>query len=509
MPASSSLSRPRVGRWLILAIVSSALLLIVIDMTVLYTALPRLTHDLGASPSEKLWIMNAYALVVAGLLPGAGTLGDRLGPKRLFLAGLVVFGAASLVAAFAPSPGVLIGARALLAVGAAMMMPATLSILRHTFEDERERALAIGIWASVASGGAAFGPVVGGILLEHFWWGSVFLINLPIVLVALLLGWRLIPRRPGQPDRPWDLVASVQIMVALIALAYAIKETARRVPSYEAAAIAGAVGAVALALFVRRQRRSPAPLIDFALFRLRRFSAGVGGALVASIVLVGVELAVSQRLQLVAGLSPLQAGLAILPIPLAAFLTGPLSGLAVHRVGAERVLWGALVIAAVGLALAAVGLAGDGALRLAGFTLLGLGVGGAMTAASSAIMLNAPPERAGMAASIEEVSFELGAAIGIAVLGSLMSAVYTARLALPDALGVDQGVRDGIDEALLAAQGLEPQAAQVLTRLAQGAFDQGVLAVLVAGVVLLLAAAGAVALGARGAPVPGLAVARH
>ena len=189
----------RQNRWLVLAIVSSALFLIIIDMTVLYTALPRLTHDLGATAAEKLWIVNAYPLVVAGLLPGAGLLSDRLGHKRLFLAGLPLFGLASLCAAFAPSAAALIAARAGLAVGAALMMPATLSIVRHVFQDERERALAIGIWASVASAGAALGPVVGGVLLEFFWWGSVFLINVPVVVVALLLA--LPVSRPAAANR--------------------------------------------------------------------------------------------------------------------------------------------------------------------------------------------------------------------------------------------------------------------------------------------------------------------
>lgn len=186
-------------RWLVLGIVSIALLLIVVDMTVLYTALPRLTHELGVTASEKLWIVNVYGLVVSGLLLGMGTLGDRLGHKRLFMMGLVVFGVASLAAAYSPAAAPLIAARVLLAVGAAMMMPATLSIIRLTFAQERERAVAIGIWASVASGGAALGPVVGGVLLEHFWWGSVFLINVPIVLLALPLAWRLIPASRPPP----------------------------------------------------------------------------------------------------------------------------------------------------------------------------------------------------------------------------------------------------------------------------------------------------------------------
>ena len=183
--------------WLVLAIVSSALFLIVIDMTVLYTALPTLTRDLEASATEKLWIVNAYSLVVAGLLPGAGALGDRYGHRRMFTIGLAIFGAASLAAGFAPTSATLITARAGLAVGAAAMMPATLSIIRHTFEDPDDRALAIGIWAAVASGGAALGPVIGGALLEHFHWGAVFLINLPVVLAALALTAAFVPQGQG------------------------------------------------------------------------------------------------------------------------------------------------------------------------------------------------------------------------------------------------------------------------------------------------------------------------
>ena len=223
------------NRWLILLVVSSALFLIVIDMTVLYTALPSLARDLGTDASEKLWIINAYALVVAGLLPGLGTLGDRVGHKRMFVAGLCVFGVASLVAAYSPSPTILIGARALLAVGAAMMMPATLSIIRLTFNDDRERALAIGIWGAVASGGAAVGPLVGGVLLEYFWWGSVFLINVPVVLVALVAAGVFIPRSKGSREVGWDPVGSLQILAGLVGLAYAIEELAKETPSFVAA----------------------------------------------------------------------------------------------------------------------------------------------------------------------------------------------------------------------------------------------------------------------------------
>ncbi len=209
------MTAPRTNRWLVLVVVSSALFLIVIDMSVLHTALPTLTRELGASASEKLWIMNAYALVVAGLLPGCGTLGDRVGHKRMFVAGLAVFGMASLVAAYSPSPLLLIGGRALLAVGAAMMMPATLSIIRLTFSDEKERAMAIGLWGAVASAGSAAGPLLGGVLLEYFWWGSVFLVNVPVVVAALLAALVLIPESEGRSDVGWDLPGSLLILAFL------------------------------------------------------------------------------------------------------------------------------------------------------------------------------------------------------------------------------------------------------------------------------------------------------
>lgn len=478
-------------RWLVLAIVSVALLLIVIDMTVLYTALPRLTHDLAATAAEKLWIVNAYPLVVAGLLPGAGPLGDRVGHKRLFLIGLVVFGVASACAAFSPSPAILIGSRALLAVGAALMMPATLSIIRHTFEDDAERAFAIGVWAAVASGGAALGPVVGGVLLEYFWWGSVFLINLPIVLLAWPLAAWLIPARPGDASRRWDVLASLQIMVGLVALAYAVKALGQRNASMADVLGALALGGVFLTLFVRRQRRSCAPLIDFALFRNRRFSSGVAAAMTAAVALIGMELVFAQRLQLVAGLSPLQAAWLILPIPLAAFVAAPLAGLAMQRVDAGRLMAGALALAALGtLGLL---LSHDGTLwpLVLSLSVIGVGLGATMTGASSTIMLNAPPERAGMAASVEEVSYELGGAIGVALLGSVLSAVYAASLVLPEGLTVAEAARDSLDEALLAAETLPAASATLLTALARSAFDQafGVVLVVVAALLLGVSAA--------------------
>jgi len=475
------------SRWLILLVVSSALFLIVIDMTVLYTALPSLARDLGTDASEKLWIINAYALVVAGLLPGLGTLGDRVGHKRMFIAGLCVFGVASLVAAYSPSPTILIGARALLAVGAAMMMPATLSIIRLTFNDEKERALAIGIWGAVASGGAAVGPLVGGVLLEYFWWGSVFLINVPVVLVALVAAGVFIPRSKGNREVGWDPVGSLQILVGLVGLAYAIEEVAKEAPSFLAVAAAAVIGALALAIFVRRQRRSAAPMFDLTLFENREFVLGVVVALVSSFSVVGLELVLRQRLQLVLGYSPLQAALFVLPGSLLAFIGGPLAGWSAPRYGTGQVMAAALLLG--GLAVAGLFLAADAGPmpQLVSLSAFGLGLGASIAVASNAIMSRAPAERAGMAASVEEVAFELGGAIGITILGSLLAGVYAAVLVLP--AGLPPSVREGIDQALRVAETLPAEAGHLLTEAVYAAFDAAYLSALALDAVLLVGVA--------------------
>lgn len=475
------------NRWLVLAIASSALFLIVIDMTVLYTALPVLTRDLQATATEKLWIVNAYPLVVAGLLPGLGGLGDRIGHKRIFLCGLAVFGVASFGAAFSPTPAALIVARVLLAVGAAMMMPATLSLIRLTFTDEKERSFAIGIWAAVASGGAALGPVVGGFLLEWFWWGSVFLINVPVVLLALVAGAIILVNKRPAHAHPFDLIGSVQVLIGLVGLVYAVKEISKRDASLLAALIAFTIGLVAMVVFVRRQQTSTSPLIDFSLFKNVRFTCGVIAALVASAALVGVELVFSQRLQLVLELSPLQAGLMILPIPLASFFAGPLTGLALPRLGALRVLTWAMTLTGVALVVYLLTHLGPSWLWLSVLAAMGFGIGAAMTAASSVIMLSAPEEHAGMAASIEEVSFELGGALGIAILGSVMSALYTYAMIIP--AGLPAIVADSLDEALIVADSLDTTKAEHLAQLARAAFDDAFVGVIALAAVLVLSVA--------------------
>ena len=475
----------RENKWCVLAIVSCALFLISVDMTVLYTALPRLTHDLGATATEKLWIINAYTLVVAGLLPAFGTLGDRVGHKKMLIAGLVLFGAASALAAFAPTPQRLILTRAALGLGAAMMMPATLSIIRLTFADLKERTLALGIWSAVASGGGALGPVIGGLMLEYFWWGSVFLINVPVVAAALISCGLILPKSRPNPDQPWSLSSSLLITLGLVGLTFAIKEFSKPGASLAAASAALVIGGAALTSFIKVQRRAPSPLIDFALFKDRIFFSGVMVALMATVAMVGVELAISQRLQLVLGLSPLQAGLTILPIPLAAFMGGPLAGWALPRTGLRKLLFATLMLMVAGLAAILMARHSGGLAQASGMAALGFGVGASTAAASSAIMSRASANRAGMAASIEEVSYELGGVMGITVFGTLLTAVYSACLVLPQELSSLGTVYDSLDAALAVSEQLAPEAAGTLVTLARESFDKAFMAVLSLAAVMM------------------------
>ena len=477
------LSRAR--RWLVLAAVSAGLLLISVDMTVLYTALPTLSADLGANASQRLWIINAYPLVMAGLLLGAGTLGDRVGHKRMYLIGLVLFGSASLVAAYATTPEILVAGRAFLAVGAAAMMPATLSLIRITFTDEHERGIAIGVWGTMAMVGAAIGPIVGGLLLAYFWWGSVFLVNVPIVLVALVLAAVVAPGGSGGSDHPWDLIGSAQVMAGLAGAVYAIKEVTGPEPRAAVVLAALMVSVAGWWTFVRRQRGRPYPLIDFALLRDPRILIGVLAAAMAMFAVAGVQLVLTQRLQLVLDLTPFHAGAVVAAMALGALPVGVTAGALLSRLGTRPVIGTGLLVTAAGTALVLFTSNAPLAWTIAGLLVAGAGTGGAMTAASAAIVGYAPEHRAGMASSVEEVSYELGSLTGVAILGSLLTAVNACPAALP--AGPPAEAAGGLDEARRVAVGMEEDAAAALLAEAVHAFDNGYRATLLIAVVVLTA----------------------
>lgn len=478
-------------RWTLLATVAAALLLITVDHSVLYTALPTLVDELGATTTQGLWIINAYPLVMAGLLLGAGTLGDRIGHRRMFLGGLAAFGLTSLLAAFAPDPVSLIVARGLLAIGAAAMMPATLALIRLGFDDVRERNLAIAVWGSIAVIGAALGPILGGLLLEYFWWGSVFLINVPVVLIAFVVGWRVAPQSPTDSSRPWDVVSSLQVLVSLSGVVMTIKAAASATPSWGLVVVMTTVSIVAGALFVRRQARLPYPLIDFAIFRNRAFSAGVLAAALALFAIAGIELITTQRFQLVEGYSPLEAGLLVSAAALGCLPTALVGGAILHRVGLLPLIGGGLAVATVGALLVGLSPHAGLAALVASLVLTGLGLGAVMSVASSAIVGNAPAHRAGMAASIEEVSYEFGNLLAVALLGSLMAALFSAGLQVP--AGVAETARAGIAEALALAAA-DPEHGARLAAAATDAYDRSYRVVMIVITGVLTVGAGTCAI---------------
>ncbi|MBF1257625.1 MAG: MFS transporter [Lautropia mirabilis] len=460
-PFSAAPKNPH--RWLLLMMVGLGLLLVTVDITILLTALPVLTHELHASAAEGLWIVNAYPLFSTGLLLGAGTLGDRIGHRRMYLVGLVIFGLASLMAAYAGSVAVLVLARVLQAVGASAMLPATLALIRVGFADERERALAISVWACLSLVGAILGPLLGGWLLGHFHWGALFLVNVPIIAAAWLGTWFVAPEQRNPNADPWDLPSSVLALLALSSLVLAIKTATHPPIDLGLLGTALATGLVAGLAFVRRQRRLTHPLLDFSLFRNPAFAAGVLGAVSVTFTTGGVLLGVSQRFQWVAGYTPLQSGLLASVLFIGTLPSSILGGLWLHHIGLRRLIAGGLAVGALGMLVAAQALpwhrSGLSAAHeglgwlVTGLLLAGLGLGATISVASTAIVESAPPHRAGMASSVEEVAYEFGALLSIALLGSLLTGLYTVFVQLP--LGVDAAAARSISAALdiVAASG--------------------------------------------------------
>ncbi|WP_338675514.1 MFS transporter [Streptomyces sp. SCSIO 30461] len=480
----------RPGRWLALAVLVLAVLLVAVDATVLGLATPFLSEDLQPSGTQLLWIGDVYSFVIAGLLVSMGSLGDRIGRKKLLLTGATAFGAISVLNAYADTPEMMIFARALLGVAGATLMPATLALIRNIFHDPRERSIAIGIWGAMASAGAAVGPVVGGFLLEHFWWGSVFLINLPVMAVLVLVGIKLLPESRNPVAGPWDLVSVALSLIGIVGVVYAIKEAASEGLTWTAGA-ALLIGAGALHGFVRRQLTLPSPLLDMRLFRHRGFSAAVLADLLTILGLSGLVFFLSQFLQLVQGRQPLEAGLAELPAAIGAVVTGLIAGRCARRFSVRSVVAGGL--GAVGLALGVLTVIGQSTgypVLGAALLVVGAGAGFSFTVTADVILSAVPKEQAGAASAVSETAYELGAALGIALLGSIVTGVYRG-FAAPAGVPSDavSAAHESLGGAVEAAAHLPQEQGAALVGAAQEAFVEGMRLASGVGAAVLVATA--------------------
>lgn len=424
--------KPRAGRreWLAMAILALPCLLYSMDLTVLNLALPELSADLAPSPTELLWIVDIYGFILAASLIPMGVFGDRIGRRRLLLWGAFAFGAASLLAAFAGSAPMMIVARGLMGLAAATLAPSTLSMVSNLFPHPEDRQKAIGVWIASFSAGGALGPLIGGLLLEYFWWGSVFLINLPVMALLLLLGPKLLPEaRDSSAPRP-DMTSALGLLIAVLGLVYAIKRVAADGWTSEAGLALGLCIA-ASAYFFRRQRRLAVPFLDLSMFSSRRFSAALSINILGFFVAFGMFLLIALHFQLALGLTQLQAGLAAAPSGVA-FVVGALVAPAlVPHLGVSRLMAAGFLLAAAGFGLiGVVAVRNDLTLMIAGYCLFSIGLAPVFTMTTDVIVGSVPPAHAGAAAGLSEASTELGGAFGIAVLGSLMTLVY--RLALAE-----------------------------------------------------------------------------
>lgn len=474
-------------RWSALAVLILPVLLISIDMSVLGIAVPALSADLEPTSAQLLWIIDIYSFLLAGLLILMGSLGDRYGRRLLLLIGAPAFGLASVLAAFSTTPETLIAARALLGLGGATLMPSTLGLLRTIFPDRKERRAAIAVWAAAFSGGAALGPVLGGLLLEHFWWGSVFLINAPIMLVFLVAAVLLLPESKDPSPGPFDPLSALLSIAGLLPVVYALKTVVRE-PDWTAA-VALVLGMALLVAFVRRQRRLTDPMIDVSLFARPGFSAAVLINVISVFTLLGVMFFFPQYLMLVQGMGSALAGAWMLPLALATIVGSLGSPLVARVLSVRAVIMTGLVVLSAGFLMAT---RLDDAVTMSTFlvtsVLIGLGIGLAETLTNDVILTTAPPSRAGAAAAISETGYEFGGAMGTAVLGTIGMAVYARALSALDGVSAAQvdASRQTLGAAHEVADGLPAEIGPLWREHASDAFVTGMDTVAVVSSVVIL-----------------------
>ena len=478
--------------WVGLAVLALPCLLYAVDLTVLNLAVPHLTQDLRPSSTELLWIVDIYGFMAAGSLVTMGTLGDRIGRRRLLLIGAAAFGATSLLAAWSTSAPMLIAARALLGVAGATVAPSTLALIRNMFTDPRQRTVAVSVWITSFSVGGAIGPLLGGVLLEWFWWGSVFLLAVPVMALLLVLGPLLLPEFRDPEAGQLDLISALLSVVAVLAVIYGLKDLTRDGLGWPPA-LSIAVGLAAGTVFVRRQHRLADPLLDLRLFRSATFTTALTTNLLSFFTGFGALLFIAQYLQLVLGLSPLAAGLWMLPSSAGSVLGSMLTPVLARRVRPGYVMAAGMVLAAAGLGLfTRLGPAGLG-LLVTGSVVFSLALAPVDTLATDLAVGAAPPERAGAASALTETAAEFGGALGIAVLGVIGTGIYRGQLAgaLPSGIPPASvaAARDTLGGAVAVAGDLPSQAAEVLVRAARQAFTDGLHVAFAVSAAAMLAAA--------------------
>ena len=437
MTTTTETQAPKSGRkeWTGLAVLALACLLYVMDLTVLHLAVPAISADLQPSSTQMLWIIDIYGFFVAGSLITMGTLGDRVGRRRILMIGAVAFGAFSLLAAFSNSAEMLILSRALLGIAGATIAPSTLSLIFHMFQDPKQRTRAVGVWIGSFSAGAAVGPVLGGALLEVFWWGSVFLLALPVMAALLVLGPRVLPEYRDPDAGRLDPLSAALSVAAVLNVVYGLKSWAQDGMS-TVALLSILAGAVLAVIWWRRQLSLSDPMIDVSLFRIRSFNSALAINFLSIFVMIGYFLFVAQYLQLVVGLSPLEAGLWSLPSALAFVVGSQITPRLAQRFSAAQLIGGGVFLGAIGLLiLTQVGRSGGDSLGLlvTASVVTSLGLAPVFGLTTELIVGSAPPERAGAASGISETAAELGGALGLAILGSIGVAIYRGRVSTRDA----------------------------------------------------------------------------
>jgi DHA2 family multidrug resistance protein-like MFS transporter len=437
-------------RWFLLGMMCLSLVLVVMSVSGLVTAIPTMQEELDATASQIQWIMDAYAIVFAGSLLLAGALGDRFGRKKALLSGLVVFGGGAILAGLASGATQVIVGRATMGIGAALVMPATLSIITTIFPPE-ERSRAIAVWAGFAGAGGAIGPIVSGGLLEGFWWGSAVLVNLPLVIVTFVAILRYAPESRDEEETPLDPLGAVLSLAGLGALVFAIIQGGEKGWTSSSVVVSAVVAIVALSGLLWWEQRTPHPMLPLTFFRDRRFSIGSGVVTMAFFVMFGFFFIVTQFLQFGRGYSPLDAGLAMLPLPIVFVGVSPRSALLAERYGAGRVMALGLAVIAAGFAiLATVTPDTPYPLIAVAFAVLGAGMGATAAPATGEIMSAVPLSKAGVGSAVNDTTRELGGALGIALLGSIANSAYRASIDL-NGLGLDAGARHAAEESIGAA----------------------------------------------------------